>query len=111
MQPTLYEGAAVKVEMCKARVGDVVVFRAGDRLVAHRLVARLPGPWRNWGLQVGDGHHLGSWIEMERVVGVIVEPDVYEEIPPAAQAAEILCHAAWNAASRLKRLARRLRLL
>lgn len=109
MQPTLVEGDVAILETRKARVGDVVVFKAGDRLVAHRLVARLPGPFRRWGLQVGDGHQLGGWIDLNRVVGVVVDPDVYEEIPPAAQAAEILCHAVWGAASRLARLVRRAR--
>mgnify|MGYP000625097701 CR=1 FL=1 len=97
MQPTLYAGEWAQVESCPVRVGDVVVFERCGEQVAHRLVARLPWPLHRWGLQVGDGHHLGTWIDLNSVVGVVTDPDVYEDIPPAAQAAEIACHLAWNA--------------
>lgn len=106
MEPTLWEGEVVEVQARMPRVGDVIVFDAGGRWVGHRLVARLPGT--HWGLQCGDGHHLGTWIDLRAVVEVVAEPHVFEEIPLEAQVAEVAGHLIWAAVHRVGRFWRKL---
>ena len=83
--------------------GDVIAFESGNRIFVHRLIARLPWPLHHWGLQRGDAHQLGSWIDLRTVVGKVVHPEVSRRISVTEQVAEIGCHLAWDAASRSKR--------
>ena len=83
--------------------GDVIAFKTGDIIIVHRLIARLPWPLDRWGLQRGDAHQLGSWMDMRTVIGKVVWPEVSEPTSWVTQAAEIGCHLAWGAASRTKR--------
>jgi hypothetical protein len=45
MTPTVAEGGEVMVRRGRASLGDVVVLRARDELIVHRLVARLGPRW------------------------------------------------------------------
>jgi len=107
MSPTLIPGVEVIAREESACPGDVIAFNAGDSIIVHRLIARLPYPFHNWGLQRGDAHQLGSWIDLRSVIGKVVHPEVSEPISGLGQAAEIACHLAWGAASRAKRLVMR----
>ena len=73
MQPLLPVDAVLEIAGAGARDlarGDIVVFRDGDTLTAHRvlLVLRLPG--RCLVYQKGDTLPRGAWIDGRRVVGV-----------------------------------------
>ena len=103
MRPILYHGLRVFVFRSTTTTGDVIAFKSGDIIIVHRLIARLPWPLDRWGLQRGDAHQLGSWIDLRRVVGKVVWPEVSEPTTWVAQAAEIGCHLVWGAASRTKR--------
>ncbi|MBU1411961.1 S24/S26 family peptidase [Myxococcota bacterium] len=108
MISTLLPGDTVLVrDLNLPQPGDVIAFKAGDIIITHRLIARLPYPFHNWGLQRGDAHQLGSWIDLRCVIGKVVHPEVSEPISGLGQAAEIACHLAWGAASRAKRLVMR----
>ena len=101
------DGLLVPEEQQSFTPGDVVAFRAGETIYVHRLIARLPYPFHNYGLQRGDAHQLGSWIDLRSVIGKVVHPEVSEPISGLGQATEIACHLAWGAASRAKRLVMR----
>lgn len=103
MGPTLSPQNHILVLSVPVDTGDVIAFTSGDRIIVHRLIARLPWPLDRWGLQRGDAHQLGSWIDLRTVIGKVVWPEVSEPTSWVAQAAEIGCHLAWGAASRTKR--------
>lgn len=52
--------------------GDVVVFREGSRLVAHRLLFACPAPAPGWYLQRGDGVSRAGLIGHRAVRGLVV---------------------------------------
>lgn len=104
MEPSLISFSIIIARQETVQPGDVIAFKAGDIIIIHRLIARLPYPFHNWGLQRGDAHQLGSWIDLRSVIGKVVHPEVSEPISGLGQAAEIACHLAWGAASRAKRL-------
>jgi len=83
MHPYLMLGEELISRGGSPQPGDVIAFKAGDVIIVHRLIARLPYPFHNWGLQRGE---------------------VSEPISGVGQAAEIACHLAWGAASRAKRI-------
>lgn len=57
MLPLLREPMVLDVEAAaRVRFGDVLVFRGEDRVVAHRVIRRLPGAW----ITAGDAQ---SWCE------------------------------------------------
>jgi len=103
MSPTLGIPESIIIRLRSCRPGDVIAFKAGDIIIVHRLIARLPWPFDRWGLQRGDAHQLGSWIDLRRVIGKVVWPEVSEPMSWVAQTAEIVCHLTWGAASRTKR--------
>lgn len=75
MHPTLVTGDAVKVIPCdctECKTGDIIVFRIGATLNAHRLVAKLSLSSRTILLQQGDGMPRGGFINPEAVVGKCV---------------------------------------
>lgn len=70
MAPTLPAGCEVEVAPLAGRppTGALVVFLAGDGLVAHRLVCRRAGRW----ITQGDGSPLPDPpLTPERVLGVV----------------------------------------
>lgn len=106
MQPTLYALDILHVAQRSIQVGDVVVFREGSQRVAHRIIARLPWPLHHLGLQRGDAQFLGKWMDLRRIEGVVVEPDIHENIPKLAQLTEIVCHIVWRTTAYLYRFFR-----
>jgi hypothetical protein len=62
--------ASVRGETC--RVGDVVVFRDGERLVAHRLLWGWPPGRPRRFLQAGDGISPLGWVAATAVLGIVV---------------------------------------
>lgn len=107
MQPTLYALDILHVIVqCSIQVGDVVVFREGSQRIAHRIIARLPWPLHHFGLQRGDAQQFGKWLDLRRIEGVVVEPDIHENIPTLAQLTEIACHIVWHITAYLYRLFR-----
>lgn len=74
MAPAIPVGAVLRIatspEPCQA--GDVVVFRQGERLIAHRILLVLrAGPW-SWLLEKGDANRLGHWRQDADVRGRVV---------------------------------------
>ncbi len=53
------------------RVGDVVVYQDGDRLIAHRLLFRLGFGTRSVFFEKGDANTHGSWIKAHRIKGLV----------------------------------------
>jgi len=75
MAPVLPVGSTLIIagahgEVC--RVGDVVVFRDDDRLVAHRLLWGWPPGRARAFLQAGDGVSPVGWISTRAVLGLVV---------------------------------------
>jgi hypothetical protein len=74
MSPLLPVGAiliitAVQGDACRA--GDVVVFRDGERLVAHRLLLGWPPGRARHFLQAGDGVSPLGWIAAGSILGMV----------------------------------------
>ncbi len=62
--------AGVRGDAC--RMGDVVVFREQDRLVAHRLLLGLPCGRARVFLQAGDGVSPLGWVAPGSILGLVV---------------------------------------
>jgi len=74
MLPYLRPGGRVLVECLatgKCHLGDIIVFREADKLVAHRLLFRLRLGNRLYLYQKGDATGNGHWIREEQMVGVV----------------------------------------
>jgi len=72
MRPLIAPGAQLLVEFGAAptRVGQVALFRQGERVVAHRLVARRPA-CRGW-LAKGDAEaYVDGPLEPSNILGVV----------------------------------------
>jgi hypothetical protein len=75
MLPVLPVGARVAVQAVDGsycRVGDIVAFRRGDRLIAHRLVFGWGGQPAGWFLERGDGVSPLRFLRPGDVLGRIV---------------------------------------
>lgn len=75
MLPTMPVGARIAVQPVdgsRCRVGDVVVFRQGDRLVAHRLIFGWGAGPASWFLQRGDGVSGAGLLRSEAILGRVV---------------------------------------
>jgi len=76
MVPLIPAGSEIEVEGLAhdhaLAVGDVVVFREGSRLVAHRLLFACPAPAPGWFLQRGDGVSDAGIIGRRAVCGLVV---------------------------------------
>ncbi len=74
MNPLMPVGSRIRVrpiDGARCRIGDVVVFRERNRLVAHRLLfgrGRRPG---GWFLQRGDGVSPTGWLRAGRLLGLV----------------------------------------
>ena len=77
MYPTIREGEAITVEPIDpafVRPGDIVLYRSGDHVVAHRVVRREGGPRfilrdDTWGMRdeaVSADQVLGKVVSVER---------------------------------------------
>jgi hypothetical protein len=76
MGPHLPPGGTIRVLGCpwsEAISGDVVVFREGFRLVAHRQLFRLSVGTHAVVYQKGDANSLGGFVVGKQVVGVVTE--------------------------------------
>jgi hypothetical protein len=52
-------------------VGDIIVFRENRRLIAHRLLMRIPIGKASLVYQKGDAMDLGKWISGNRIIGIV----------------------------------------
>ncbi len=87
MAPALPCGCELAIDplgASRARVGDVVVLRLDDRLVAHRVLAWRRRDGRRWLLEHGDANPRGAWQPVDRVVGLVVGARATDglELPP-----------------------------
>jgi signal peptidase I len=76
MGPLIAEGCSMRVVPVPptgSRTGDIIVFRDGNDLTAHRQIAQVRVLGKYLLLQKGDRNARGSWIQRERVVGVVAE--------------------------------------
>jgi len=74
MMPYLRPGGRVLVECAAAgrcNLGDIIVFRNADKLVAHRLLFRLRVGNRRYLYQKGDAAGTGYWVREDQMVGVV----------------------------------------
>lgn len=72
MNPTLIPGDQVLVTPCnwqQCKPGDIIVFRQGMALTAHRLMLSIALPGRRLLLQMGDDMDSGSIINAQAIVG------------------------------------------
>ncbi|MEZ4388876.1 MAG: S26 family signal peptidase [Candidatus Krumholzibacteriia bacterium] len=76
MMPLIPAGARITVQGLGPaeipEVGEVVVFRDRDRLVAHRLLFFCPLPSPGWYLQRGDGASPAGVVGRARICGRVV---------------------------------------
>lgn len=75
MAPLIPAGSRIEVVAPQADqldVGQVVVFKQGDRLVAHRLLFGCPLPAPGWFLQRGDGVSQAGLVKVSDIVGLVV---------------------------------------
>ncbi len=74
MRPAIPVGAFLEVEPAtgeRCRPGDIVVYRAGDKLVAHRILWRISLGGRRLFFEKGDTNKRGRWIRGARVCGLV----------------------------------------
>ena len=57
----------------KSQKGDIIVYKEGRRLVAHRQLFRIFLRKRCFVFQKGDADTFGKWTCAERVIGIVVE--------------------------------------
>jgi hypothetical protein len=75
MLPCLPVGAKIEIAAVdgrECRVGDVVVFRRGDRLIAHRLLFGWGHEPGSWFLERGDGVSPAGLIRARTILGKVV---------------------------------------
>jgi hypothetical protein len=51
--------------------GDIIVYKDGNSLTIHRMLARIPLGNITFLYQKGDASRFGNWIRQERVVGIV----------------------------------------
>ena len=74
MMPFLHPGGEVLVECTpsgKCHLGDIIVFRETDKLVAHRVLFRLRLGNHCYLYQKGDAAGIGHWVRDDRMIGVV----------------------------------------
>ena len=74
MLPSMPVGSRIEVGVVAGnayRVGDVVVFRRGDRLVAHRLLFGWTAGPGGWFLQRGDGVSPAGFLRPGAILGQV----------------------------------------
>jgi hypothetical protein len=76
MGPRIVEGCSIRVVPLPrggSCMGDIVVFRDGADLTAHRQLAGVCIFGKLYLFQKGDQNRRGSWIPRDRVVGMVAE--------------------------------------
>jgi signal peptidase I len=74
MAPGIMPGKNIKIKSVSpdtARRGDIIVYKNGNSLNMHRMLARIPLGNKTVIYQKGDAMRFGSWISRERVVGIV----------------------------------------
>jgi signal peptidase I len=74
MAPVIMPGKKIKIRALpgkNARAGDIIVFKEGNSLTAHRLLVRLPLGGNPLLFQKGDANRFGNWMRASRVVGIV----------------------------------------
>ena len=75
MVPTFGPGARLRVVPAAApRVGDVALFDAGDSVVTHRVLARVPWQSDAWILHGGDAGWGAGLVRQSSVLGRVLSP-------------------------------------
>jgi hypothetical protein len=75
MVPTFGPGARLRVVPAGApRVGDVVLFAAGDCVVTHRVLARVPWGSDAWILHGGDAGWSAGLVRQSSILGRVLSP-------------------------------------
>jgi hypothetical protein len=75
MAPTFGPGARLRVVPPAApRAGDVVLLDAGDAVVTHRVLARVPWGCDAFILHGGDAGQGAGLVRQSRVLGRVVSP-------------------------------------
>jgi hypothetical protein len=76
MGPLIVGGCSMRVVPVPpegSATGDIVVFLDGHDLTAHRQLARMRIGRKSFIFQKGDMNPHGSWIPIDRVVGLVAE--------------------------------------
>lgn len=95
MLPAFAPGARLRVVPCATpRVGDVVLFAAGDCLITHRVLARVPGSDGGWILHAGDSGWGAGFVRRSDVLGRVLAP---RRRPPVVRRLLALTRALWIA--------------
>ena len=82
MRPSIALGSKILIapaDYSTCRLGDVVVYLEGDRLIAHRLLWTL-GPFH---FHKGDANPNGHWINCKMVRGIVREVLPAEDVAAA----------------------------
>ena len=79
MRPTIPLGSRIRIKPAQGaacRVGDVIVYLDGTRLVAHRVL------WRagSWIYEKGDANPFGNWLPKREIKGVVREVFPAEDV-------------------------------
>ncbi len=77
-----------KIDSRSCRPGDVVVYREGARMVAHRLLFRVGWGSRALFFEKGDANDRGSWIRGNQILGVVLAVEMTDGEP----ARPLKCH-------------------
>lgn len=75
MLPYLCPGGKVCVQNTpahKCHLGDIIVFKESERLIAHRVLLRLRIGRRLYLYQKGDAAGVGHWVRGDDILGVVV---------------------------------------
>jgi signal peptidase I len=112
MAPCIMPGKNIKIMSVSSdnmQRGDIIVYKDGNTLTMHRILARIPLGCIALLYQKGDASRFGSWIRQERVVGIvtaiqddegkfidITQPETKKNAKRAAYRQTILT--IWNAA-------------
>ena len=76
MMPIMVPGRMIKIQRaCRDQCspGDIIVFRDGQKLTAHRLLFSLRVGGVYYCFQKGDANPYGQLIRAERVIGRVIE--------------------------------------
>ena len=76
MAPCLPVGSTIRVKCTaemKTRIGDIIVYKEGGRLTAHRQLLWIVFGRRGYVFQKGDNSKSGKWIRAEQIIGIVEE--------------------------------------
>ncbi len=74
MAPCIMPGTNIKIMSVSSGTvqrGDIIVYKNGNSLTMHRMLARIPLGGNTLLYQKGDASRFGSWIRQKRVVGIV----------------------------------------